>query len=237
MAYFGIGTNSSFFSSYFGNTNSSAASDFSSASFTLGDYALIKSGSYKKLLKQYYAQNGNDKTVSTIKRSAQADSTTDLLSIKASAEKVKEKASELSKIDVSAEDRAELLKKVNSFVESYNGVLDETENIESVSILQNAIWMKNQVEKNENILSKVGITVGEKNELKIDESVFQEASAADLSTVFSGRNSVISSISQRASQIYNIAGTQAILNNRTSSYTAQGNYNAITSSSLINSLM
>lgn len=237
MAYFGIGTDSSFFSSYFGNSNSSTTSDLSSASFTLGDYALIKSGSYKKLLKQYYAENGNDKTVSTIKSSAQADSTTNLLSIKTSAENVKKKAEELSAIDVSTEDRAELLKKVNSFIESYNGVLDATENIESVAILQNAIWMKNQVEKNENILSKVGITIGEENELKVDDSVFKKATAADLSTVFSGRSSVVSSISQRASQIYNIAGAQAVLNSRTSSYTDKGSYNTITSSNLINSLL
>lgn len=236
-SYFGIGTDSSFFNNFFGGTSSTSGA--TSSSNVLGDYALIKSGSYKKLLKQYYAETaksekGNSFSAST---SAAADSTKNLLAIKTNAKDVKEKAKALSEVDFETVDREKLLKDVKSFVESYNAVLEDTENIESVTVLQNAIWMKNQTEANDGLLSKAGITIGEGNELKIDETKFKEASASDLKTLFAGRNSVTSSIAQRASQIYNLAGTQAILNAKTGSYTSNGGYNVLTSDSLINSLM
>ena len=64
MAVNGIdsGTNN-IYNSIFGT---GSGSDSTGGMYSLGDYALIKSGSYKKLLKAYYAteNEGTDKTES-----------------------------------------------------------------------------------------------------------------------------------------------------------------------------
>ncbi len=236
---FGVDNNSttSLFTNYFGATNSAGSS------LSLGDYSMIKSGSYKKLLKKYYAENGdsNKKNTSTdgtdgVSKKA-IDSTTSLLSAKTTAASLKKTADELKTLDYEKTSREDLLKKVKSFVKDYNTTLDSMQNIDSVSILQNAVWMTNQTKKSQNVLADMGISVGTDNKLTLDEKKFNEANLSAITSALSGTHSFADSVSRRASQIYTMSGTQALINERGSSYTSSGAYNALTTSQLFNSLL
>lgn len=233
---FGVDGNStsSLFTDYFGATNSSN-------SLSLGDYALIKSGSYKKLLKKYYAENGTSNGTSADGTSGVSgkakDSTTSLLSAKTTADALKKTVEDLKTLDYDKTDREELLKKVKSFVSDYNTTLDSMQKIDSVSILQNAVWMTNQTKKSENVLADLGIKVGTDNKLSLDEDSFKSANTSAVKAAFSGTNSIADSIAQRANQIYTLSGTQALINQRSGSYSNSGSYNTLTTSQLFNSLL
>ncbi len=238
-SYFGINadTSSSFFGGFFGN-NTSATS--SSGSLNLGDYALIKSGSYKKLLQKYYKENGDTKeTTGTGAASSTkpVDSTANLLSSKTAAGTLKDSATDLKNVDYTSTNRDELLKKAKAFVKDYNDTLDSLKNLESVSVLQNGVWMTNQTKKNDNMLASAGITVGADNKLSLDETVFKDAKVSDIKSAFSGSGSWADSVAQRANQIYTLSGTQALINQRTSSYSSNGGYNTLSTSQLFNSLL
>lgn len=231
-----VSSDSSLFSSYFGTSSNSS----NSTSNLLGDYAMIKNGTYTKLLKKYYAENPvqrDENGKPSIASSKAADATKDLLSVKNSANKTSEAAAKLASTDTSKTSREDLLKSAKNFVENYNSMLDDLDNIESVTLLQNAVWLTKQTSANANVLSAVGIKIGADNKLSMDDKVFNEANDSAIKSAFSGSNSVIRSIAQRATQIYSMAGTQAVLNSKASSYNSSGAYNVLTSSSLINSLM
>ncbi len=236
---FGIDANSSsaFFDSCFGTSGSYGLTD----SLSLGDYSMIQSGSYKKLLTKYYADKGNDSTADgtgstkpTINSTAQADGTKKLLTVKGEASSVTAAATSLTQTDLDETNRDALLKKVKTFVTSYNSLVDEMDQIGSVAVLQNTSWMTNQTKANKDLLSKVGISIGAKNDLAIDEEAFKKAALSDIKAVFSGTTSTVGQISSRASQIGTLAGTQAMVTSN-SSYTNKGSY-AVTTSQLYNSL-
>jgi hypothetical protein len=237
--FFGIDANSSssFFDSFFGASGSSSLSE----GLSLGDYAMIQSGSYKKLLTKYYKDKGNDSTTSgtgstntTINNSAEADGTKKLLTVKGEASSVSSAAMDLAQTDLDKTNREALLKKAKTFVNSYNSLVDEMDNVNSVAVLQNTLWMTNQTKVNQDLLDKVGISIGAKNDLAIDEEAFKKAATSDIKAVFSGSSSTVGQISARASQISALAGTQAMITSK-SSYTNNGSY-AISSNKLFNSL-
>ena len=91
------------YSFLFSNTSSNKTSSLdlfsNSGSNPLGDYALIKSGVYKKLLNAYYQKNGTtDKTTSTT--DGEEDSTQTLTTVKSAAEDLKDSVEELGKSSV-----------------------------------------------------------------------------------------------------------------------------------------
>ncbi len=227
-------SNTSFYDSFFGGGTGGMSS-------LLGDYSMIKSGAYTKLLKKYYAENpvqrDENGKINTIKDSKAADTTKNLLAVKDSAKKTADAATDFTKTDITKVKREDLLKDVKGFVENYNSMLEDMDNIESVTILQNAVWMTSEMKRNANVLDQIGIKIGSDNKLSVDEDKFKGASEGVLKSVFSGNNSIMGSVAQRANQIYNLSGTQAILNSKNTSYNSTGGYKAPLSSNLINSLM
>jgi hypothetical protein len=232
------GTSSnSFYDSFFGGGTSSMNS-------LLGDYSMIKSGAYTKLLKKYYAENpvtrDEDGNINSIKDSQAADTNKNLLAVKDSAQKTADAAKAFTELDFSDPSkvkREDLLEDMKGFVENYNSMLDDMDNIESVTLLQNAVWMTSEMKRNANALENIGIKIGSDNKLSIDETVFNGVSDNVMKSVFTGSHSIMDSVSRRASQIYNMAGTQAIMNSKNTSYNSTGGYKAPLSSNLINSLM
>lgn len=63
-------------------------------------------------------------------------------------------------IEVEDYDWEAITKAVKSFVEDYNDVVEQAGNSNSKDVLRNAVWMTGITESNENMLSKIGITVG-----------------------------------------------------------------------------
>lgn len=65
------------------------------------------------------------------------------------------------------------------------------------SILRNAAWMTSSVDKAENLLSKVGISISRGNKLELDEEAFRKADMTTIKSIFSGNNSFSSVVDKK----------------------------------------
>ncbi len=191
------------------------------STFNLSDYAAIKNGSYGKLLKAYYAKQDAEKASAsgdTMQKSALMKSSADDLKKSADAlkddglwEKKKitkkdEKTGE--EIEVEDYDWDKITKAVKSFVEDYNSVIGHAGDSNSNSVLRNAVWLTGNTESNENILAKIGITVGRGNKMELDEEALKKADISTLKTLFTGHNSFADKVSLKANSISNaVAGS------------------------------
>ena len=136
--------------------------DSTGGTFSLGDYAAIKNGSYKKLLKAYYAKQDAEK--STISSDAMKNSSL----VKSSADALKKSANALNNEALWEKkedyDWDAITKAVKSFVDDYNSLVKLAGNSDSKDVLRNAVWMTGMTEANENLLSKAGSTGGKGNQ-------------------------------------------------------------------------
>ena len=171
--------------------------------FSLGDYAAIKNGSYKKLLKAYYAKQDAEKSAissDAIKNSSLVKSSADAL--KKSANALNNEALWEKKEDY---DWDAITKAVKSFVDDYNSVVKLAGNSDSKDVLRNAVWMTGMTEANDNLLSKAGITVGKGNQMELNEAVLKKVDIRTLKTLFTGHNSLADKIATKANSISNAA--------------------------------
>ena len=201
------------------------------SAFSLSDYAAIKNGSYGKLLKAYYAQQDAEKL------SQSGDTKQKLTLMKSGADSLKKSADALNndalwekkKITKKDEKTGEetdtfdydwdsITKAVKSFVEDYNDVIEQAGESNSKDVLRNAVWMTGVTESNENLLSKIGISVGKGNKLEFDEEALKKADISTLKTLFTGHNSYADKVAMKANSIANAAAR----NNAT--YTSSGTY-------------
>lgn len=171
--------------------------------FSLGDYAAIKNGSYKKLLKAYYAKQDAEKSAvseASMKNSALVKSGADAL--KKSANVLNNEALWEKKEDY---DWDAITKAVKSFVDDYNSLVKLAGNSDSKDVLRNAVWMTGMTEANDNLLSKAGITVGKGNQMELNEDVLKKVDIRTLKTLFTGHNSLADKIATKANSISNAA--------------------------------
>ncbi len=136
----------------------------------VSDYAMIKNGSYGKLMKAYYAKQDADKLSQT------GDSSKTLTLMRSSADSLKKSAEALGnaslyekktfkkkdeetgeETEVEDYDWDAITKAVKSFVDDYNAVVEQVGNSETKNVLRNAAWMTSITEKAGNLLSKAGI--------------------------------------------------------------------------------
>ena len=127
-------------------------------------------------------------------------------------------------IEVEDYDWDKITKAVKSFVEDYNDVVREAGESNTKDVLRNASWMTGMTDKNSNMLAKIGITIGKGNKLELDEDALKQADISSLKTVFTGYNSFVSKISQKATGISNAA------NRASATYTNNGTYSKTDSS-------
>ena len=188
------------------------------SAFSLSDYAAIKNGSYGKLLKAYYAQQDAEKASSggdSVQKSTLMKSGADALKKSADAlnndelwekKKIKKKDEKTGEeIEVEDYDWDAITKAVKSFVEDYNDVVEQAGDSNSKDVLRNAVWLTGITESNENMLSKIGITVGKGNKLELDEEALKKADISTFKTLFTGHNSFADKVSMKANSISNAA--------------------------------
>ena len=228
------GNNSGLMSSLFGSYKNSL---FGGLSSSLSDYSMIRSGAYGKLMKAYYAKQDAEKL------SGKGDTSQKLTLMKTSADSLKKSADALNdsslwgkkkikkkdektgeEIEVEDYDWDKITKAVKSFVEDYNDVVKEAGESNTKDVLRNASWMTGMTDKNSNMLAKIGITIGKGNKLELDEDALKQADISSLKTVFTGYNSFVSKISQKATGISNAA------NRASATYTNNGTYSKTDSS-------
>ena len=216
------------YSYLFGGTQTA----YASGTFSLSDYASIKNGSYGKLLKAYYAKQDAEKAASgvdsvqkstlmktgadALKKSAD-DLNNDELWEKKKNKKKDEKTGE--EIEIEDYDWEVITKAVKLFVEDYNDVVEQAGNSNAKDVLRNAVRMTGIVESNENMLSKIGITVSKGNKLELDEEALKKADISSFKTLFTGHNSFADKVSMKANSISNAAARYS------GTYKSNGTYN------------
>lgn len=204
------------------------------------DYKSISNGSYGRLLKQYYSKmEGPDKSGS--KDKGKATDSRDYRMLQSTTSTLEKTANDLTKSslwqkksitskdeDGKSETRLDydmdaIEKAVNSFVKSYNDILDEVSDSNSTKVLQQGMWMTNITDKNAGILKDVGISIGKGNKLELDKNKLKSADIGTLKTLFSGQNSFAGQVGRRATQITNAAASSG------SSYSSNATYNSLMS--------
>ncbi|MCM1326722.1 MAG: hypothetical protein NC249_08860 [Lachnoclostridium sp.] len=232
------------FNDYMNYANYDTGYDFSalmggttkSSGNLLSDYASIKNGSYGKLLKAYYAQqdaqsastSGDSRQKLTLMRSS-ADSlkkSADALNSSSLWEKkkIKKKDEETGEeTEVEDYDWDSITKAVKSFIEDYNTVVKQAGDSDTKNVLRNAAWMTGITDSVENLLSKVGITIGKGNQLELDEDALKEANIATLKSLFTGSGSFADKISQKAGSL-SIVAANAAAKVKGTTYTSSGSY-------------
>lgn len=220
-------------STLFGNSGLFGSS--SGTTSILAEWASIKSGSYKKLMRAYYSQdNSTSKTQSSSANKKQTERT--VTEAESSAQGLKKAADDLlatgnksvfKKVDtkdadgnVTQEyDTNKIYNAVNKFVQNYNEVIKNTEETVNSGVTNNRRSMISATDAKEKMLNDIGITINADNTLSIDKETFRKADMSKVETLFSGNTSYGYQVSMRSSLIDYYAGREA------DTYNSNGGYN------------
>lgn len=181
----------------------------SMGSINLSDYASIKNGTYKKLLKSYYAEQKpevtNTKSASKKKNDVSVDST-GLSAMKKEAEELKSSAEALNKDDLwkandGKYDTDKIYSAVKAFTDNYNDVLTQSGKVNSKDISQDMKYMKSLTDTMSKALSKIGITVESDGKMNVNEDTVKKANVTSIKNMFGGAVSYGSQIADKASSI------------------------------------
>ena len=215
----------------------------------VSDYVMIRNGSYKKLMKAYYAkldadslsQTGDSQksltlmrsSADSLKKSAEALNNASLWEKKKIKKKDEETGEETEGLDY---DWDAITKAVKTFVDDYNSVVEQAGNSNTKNVLRDASWMTEITERAGNLLSKVGITIGAGNKLEFDEEALKKTTTlgessvemnniSTLKTLFTGYGSFADKIAQKAQGISRAAANAtAKASALGSAYTKNGAY-------------
>ena len=202
MAYINI-------SSFFGNVQTNGMN-----SFNFSDYASIKNGSYKKLVKSYLVQQKGDSadkgSTSVKKPTKDTTDQTGLARMKTQADSLKKSAKELSddalwKQTNGKYDMDKIAKAVKGFANDYNDTIDQAAKVNSKDVSQQTGFMTSMTKTMSTALSKVGITVGADGKMSVNEDELKKADTKQLKALFAGYASYGAQMEQKASAISSAA--------------------------------
>ncbi len=214
-------------SGLFGNTGGTTS--------ILAEWASIKSGNYKRLMRAYYSQDSNttSKTKSSSTKTKQEERA--VTEAESSAQGLKKATDDLlatgnksvfKKVDtkdadgkVTQEyDTNKIYNAVNKFVQNYNEVIKNTADTINSGVSSNRRSMISATDAKEKFLNDIGITINADNTLSIDKEAFQKADMSKVETMFSGNTSYGYQVSMRSSLIDYHAGREADTYNRYGGY-------------------
>ena len=113
--------------------------------------------------------------------------------------------------------------------------MESTGDAESLGVLSKTLNIQKATATNKGLLKSIGITIGKDNKLVVDEEKLNNASVSDLTSLFKGSGSYGDSVSKKANEVYKLANNTAMSNTHASSYTFNGTYSTMgTSSGSIN---
>ncbi|MCR4991122.1 MAG: flagellar filament capping protein FliD [Lachnospiraceae bacterium] len=191
----------------------------------ISDYASIKNGSYGKLMKAYYAKDGNSSQLSSVVSSKKANTAakedvSKLTETRKSAKELKESADKLT--TAKFEDQDETLKLVKDFVSDYNSLVKDGLDSGTSSITKKIVSMDNLSLSNEKSLNDIGIKLNDDGTLKLDEETFKKADLGSVKSLFSGAGSYGYSVSSQATLVDYQANYEGI---KASTYQRTGSFN------------
>ena len=230
----------SFLFSNLNGKNNSSNNIFNS--INLSDYNSIKSGTYGKLLKEYYKKADTDETDSTSKKNSvnKTDSETvkELKQIQTDANALRDSASKLmqrgSSSVLGSGDMNNVYAAVKEFADNYNTLLKEGTESDSKSIKRTAEGMIDLMKDYEKELNEIGVTIDKDNKLVVDKDTFMKTSMDKVQDLFRGNNSLSYLTSMRAVTISNTAYSES---NKSNLYTGDGNYTALSTGDIFNSIV
>ena len=197
------------------------------------EFNSIRSGSYGKLLSAYYKKmNGGDSATEAIRKE-----TANRQLVGGNASSLKSAAKTLSKMDFSDTSDAskeKSLKSVKDFISAYNSVIDTADDVNSKSILRNAVWMTNITSKSAGLLNELGISVGKDNKLTLDETKWANANNSTKTALFNGRQGFAEKMVYKASQMTNSSAEKASFT--ASAYKDNGDYTKVNAQSMYEDL-
>ena len=197
------------FSSFFNNSKSNGL-----GSINFSDYALIKSGSYKKLMKSYYAQQKETSTAenskTTKKKTENSVDTTGLSKMKSEANELKTAAEAVQSEGLWKQKNGEydmdkIVSTVKSFANQYNDVLSQSAKVSSKDVSQQTGYMTSLSKTLSGSLSKVGVEIGADGKMSVDEEILKKSDVKNVKSLFSGSHSYASQVAQKASAIASAA--------------------------------
>lgn len=198
------------------------------SNFNFSDYASIKSGTYGKLLKSYYATVDTKTTKAQVKDKITAPKmvqNTDIEKVKKASDTLYKSLQSLKDKNMweKAEnnDKASLSANLKSFVKGYNDLRSKVKAGNSSNITKTAQYMENISSLMSKDLSEVGITMDEKGNMSFSEDTFSKADIGKVESLFKNQNSYGSQIESFASDI----SRETIRNN--SLYDSNGNLNSM----------
>ncbi|MDO5154901.1 MAG: flagellar filament capping protein FliD [Eubacteriales bacterium] len=194
-------------SSFFNNFKSDGMS-----SFNFSEYASIKNGTYRKLVKANYGKQKNMLSTSTDKKNNKLDATdkTGITKLKTETEELKTAVKAFEKDDLwkqknGSYDTEKITKAVKSFVNAYNDVVDQSSKVKAKDVSLQTGFMTNLSKTMKNSLSKVGITVEEDGKMSVDEDALKKADMKDVKAVFAGKYSYATQVADKAGAISSAA--------------------------------
>ncbi len=247
---FGLSGNNqsnNWFSSMLGGGSSASSSGVAGSLFS--DWSMIKNGTYYKLAKAYYGKDSKTSSKdSSVKESAEEKAEkTALTTAKSNADSLKKAADVLMKTDASSVfnmkevtdketgitkkeyDTDAIYKAVKNYVDSYNKVVEDTIDSDTVSVLRKTLNMVNNTKANTKLLEKMGITINEDNTLKLDEETFKKSNMLNVKSLFNGYNSLSDRVGSAAGDIVSLS-TNVLKGMAKGTYSSSGNYNTMASS-------
>jgi len=201
-----------------------------SGASALGDYSLIQSGAYKKLLSAYYSRDAKSGASETDKKEM-----INLNTANSDATALNSSVSKLMGTAVTEDNRETVKENLKALVENYNSVIDSASEVDNTSVLRQALWMTQGTSANANTLTDIGLTVGENNKLVLDEEKFDKADLAVMKSLFTGTSSFMGRLAGRSSQIAS-AAMNALTGSSGSAYNSSAGYTGVNSKSIIDTL-
>lgn len=216
----------------------------------LSEYNNIKSGTYAKVVKEYYAKavedekNSADKTTEKGSKKVQTVSEEEkaLNQVQADAQSLANAADALitkgtdslfreKDITIKAEDGSETTKRgydtdaiykaVKKFADGYNSLMVSMGGTDSDNISGQVSRMASMTKTYDKLLGEVGIEVGSDNKLTVNEDKVKSADMGTMKTLFNGTTSYAYNVATKASMINVSAASEA---NSTKMYTNNGTY-------------
>ncbi|SDB08471.1 hypothetical protein SAMN02910298_00337 [Pseudobutyrivibrio sp. YE44] len=232
--------NNSIYSLFSNNTSTNSV--FGGLESSLTSLSQIKSGTYAKLVKSYYAKydsEGNLKTEGT-KSKVKDDKGTlgeirgDSSSLSQAADKLLSKGSKLwDQVETEDEDgkvtkdydKDAIYKAVDNFAKAYNSLVDSGQKAESTGLLSQVAAMVTISSKTATTLGKAGITIDSKNHLNVDEDFLKnKANITYVKDLFNGTGSFAYQIATKASMANSYASTDLSKLTGSKSYTSSGGF-------------
>ena len=194
------------------------------------EFNSIRSGSYGKLLSAYYKKmNSGDSATKAIQKENENRKL-----VGGNASSLKSAAKTLSKMNFAEASEEDSLKAIKSFVSSYNSVIDTADDVNSKSILRNAVWMTNITQKSSGLLNELGISVGKDNKLTLDETKWANAKNSTKTALFNGRQGFAEKMIYKANQMTNSSAEKASFT--ASAYKDNGDYTKVNAQSMYEDL-